>query len=633
MQRRPAPRSAVCPRIGASISAQFTPDGTALALNQDGKLCIRPVERYAPWAVLGARACSVGFAADGKTLTAVQRDDERDPWTLTVRRWDVAHSKSLAEWKIRPEPPRGRRQGDPDFRVTAWLAPDGRVVASLEADRSFPQFPRQVVRLYDAHDGRELRRWTVPRPPIDALVFSPDGRRIAAGSRDSTVRVWATASGKQVADWKTDRGGAVEYPRFHVGFAGDALVCTGPAGLGQWDWRSGKCLQEYPCTKGPFAVVAGGKGLAVQSMAGVLRVFDLATGAELYETAGPVNRIGFSADSRRIIWANDRMVRLVDARTGKEQRRWLEGRTTALPSVVQASGKHPASQVATGAPNTRGYILVYGDNSLVLESSATHSIVRRRLACYPGPLSTSPAFAPDSRTLITATHGGAQFWEIATGGQIAQRSAHIDGIRELIVSGDGRLLLTVGNERTALVWDLRRIATGDRPTAVLNDKTLTTVWDDLASLDAVRGRRAVETLAAAPDKAVTLLRTRCPPARGPSAKQLARLIADLDSDDFDRRQHATAKLASLGELAGPALRKAQAAPPSLEAKRRVESLVAKLDPNAVTPARVRAIRTVEVLEYCATAEARTLLQALAKGAAGARLTQEAQASLKRLTGR
>lgn len=93
----------------------------------------------------------------------------------------------------------------------------------------------------------------------------------------------------------------------------------------------------------------------MQSMAGVLRVFDLATGAELYETAGPVNRIGFSADSRRIIWANDRMVRLVDARTGKEQRRWLEGRTTALPSVVQASGKHPASQVATGAPNTRVY--------------------------------------------------------------------------------------------------------------------------------------------------------------------------------------------------------------------------------------------------------------------------------------
>ena len=48
------------------------------------------------------------------------------------------------------------------------------------------------------------------------------------------------------------------------------------------------------------------------------------------------------------------------------------------------------------------------------------------------------------------------------------------------------------------------------------------------------------------------------------------------------------------------------------------------------PEALRGVRGVQVLEMIANPEARKVLAVLAGGAAGARLTQEAQASLERL---
>ena len=50
-----------------------------------------------------------------------------------------------------------------------------------------------------------------------------------------------------------------------------------------------------------------------------------------------------------------------------------------------------------------------------------------------------------------------------------------------------------------------------------------------------------------------------PVVRSPA--DLTRLIADLNADDFDRREAATKELAALGAQAGPALRKCWTRPP------------------------------------------------------------------------
>jgi len=97
------------------------------------------------------------------------------------------------------------------------------------------------------------------------------------------------------------------------------------------------------------------------------------------------------------------------------------------------------------------------------------------------------------------------------------------------------------------------------------------------------------------------------------------------------REKAGIDLEQFEELAEPELRRALAGNPSVERRRRLESLLARL--HDCSPERLRMVRATSVLEQVASAEAKVLLESLAKGAPEARLTQEAKASLARLAKR
>jgi hypothetical protein len=119
-------------------------------------------------------------------------------------------------------------------------------------------------------------------------------------------------------------------------------------------------------------------------------------------------------------------------------------------------------------------------------------------------------------------------------------------------------------------------------------------------------------------------------------QQLQRWIADLDDNSFAVRDKAQRGIEKLGEAAIPALRQALKGQAALEGKRRLQALLADLEPQLVggsPPQRLRELWAVQVLESLGTAEARQVLQVLAKGVPEASLTREAQSALARLTKR
>jgi hypothetical protein len=242
------------------------------------------------------------------------------------------------------------------------------------------------------------------------------------------------------------------------------------------------------------------------------------------------------------------------------------------------------------------------------------------------------AFSPDGKTLTWAgVDRTVRLWEVASGKVRRQLEGHGGVVTAVAFSPDGKWVVSASNDTTLLVWDGmgRRPGAGER----LSPEDLERLWAELAGDDAARAYRAVRTLAAVPGQAVPLLLRRVRPVGAPAPGQVRRLLSELDSTGFSARERAARELRQLGELAAPALRQALEGRPSLEVRRRVLELLDGLNGPVTSPAELRVLRLVEVLESSGTPEAKRTLEALARGAPEARLTGEAQASLERLTQR
>jgi hypothetical protein len=145
--------------------------------------------------------------------------------------------------------------------------------------------------------------------------------------------------------------------------------------------------------------------------------------------------------------------------------------------------------------------------------------------------------------------------------------------------------------------------------------------------------RAVLRLAAAPSDAVPFLREALKPLQAPPAAAIAQHVAALESDQFQVREAAVRALEQLGPGAREGITQALSGPMSLETRRRLERVLARLEEQArgLDP-RLLGLRTALVLERAATADAVRFLQELAATSGAEVVRREASTALARLKG-
>jgi len=195
-------------------------------------------------------------------------------------------------------------------------------------------------------------------------------------------------------------------------------------------------------------------------------------------------------------------------------------------------------------------------------------------------------------------------------------------VNQVAISPDGKKVAAVLDDGSVTCFPLDP-PPQDKPAPAIDDKAFGRLWADLAGEDGEQAYSAVRTMSQAADAAPSFLGKRLRPARS-----LSQMIADLDADDFDRREAASKQLAAAGAGVAPALRKALEEKPSAEARARIEKLLNAGDNWIVTdPDTLRALRAIWVLQKIGTPEARAVLEDLAKGAPEVRQTQEAKAAL------
>ena len=163
----------------------FSPNGATLAVaTRDGRIRLCDPETGTERAgfdfASGPRY--LAFSQDSSTLLALCAHDHR------LKIWDVASGKELID-KERT------RSGYSD--VVAALSPDGKSYATFD----YSTGESGVVSLWDTRTGKLRTTFLGHRTPVRDLAFSPDGKTLAAvdarsitPTTDATVKLWDIAA-------------------------------------------------------------------------------------------------------------------------------------------------------------------------------------------------------------------------------------------------------------------------------------------------------------------------------------------------------------------------------------------------------------------------------------------------------
>jgi hypothetical protein len=224
-----------------------------------------------------------------------------------------------------------------------------------------------------------------------------------------------------------------------------------------------------------------------------------------------------------------------------------------------------------------------------------------------------------------------EWWDLSTKKRVATLTGGGDSsVRCLAFSPTGKLLASsAGSNTTVLIWDAN-IEPHPVKKPELKPDELQTLWTQLTREHAMDADEASWQLARSGAGTDAFLKEKVRLPAPPDPKDVAALVRQLDSTDFEKRDAASKELAKLGIEAEEALLRALQDSPSAELKRRVDELLALTHDKPLAATTVQQIRILRMLERRATPTAIELLRTVAKGPEDSPQTQQAKAALERI---
>ncbi len=144
------------------------------------------------------------FSPDGKLLTTVSNDNFVRTWNIEKGETTLPNIEMKGAWKC------------------AYF-PDGKRIAIAASSASNP-----FVKVFEVETGKEILTLSGHTKRIRAVDVSPDGKTIATGSLDGTVRIWNAETGEELRkfDFETnDKGTEINDVSFSK--TGDKLAVIG----------------------------------------------------------------------------------------------------------------------------------------------------------------------------------------------------------------------------------------------------------------------------------------------------------------------------------------------------------------------------------------------------------------------
>ncbi|KIK38129.1 hypothetical protein CY34DRAFT_809668 [Suillus luteus UH-Slu-Lm8-n1] len=294
--------------------------------------------------------------------------------------------------------PRQTMQGHTGWVNGGVHLPNGRHIMTCSSDSS--------IRLWDLESGAQIEEdWRDPdenNVGLRSMALSPNGKIIASGSDDGKVRLWDVETTKVISKWTGHT---------HVVYA----LCWSADGervaSGSWDrtarvWdvKSGQTVLTIKTGhKLVYAVVYSPDGTKIATGGDeekAVKIWDAKSGELLNTLKHRVCSLAWTSDGKKLISGSYRLVRIFDTATW-QQTAILRGHTNFVYAIS-----------------------LFPNNRLL-------------------------ASASDDKT--------ARLWNLDTNLPVGPPLPHEQDLPSVALSHDGKLLLTVCENKDAYIWDIHTI--------------------------------------------------------------------------------------------------------------------------------------------------------------------------------
>jgi WD40 repeat protein/tRNA A-37 threonylcarbamoyl transferase component Bud32 len=437
--------------------------------------------------VEGHQATCVAIRTDGKQLAVGFNSASTDPghiqlcdaetgeersripgptrglWALSYspdgRRLAVSGDTSVDVWNLKGEEPRRHTSlgGFTSYVYAVAFSRDGKQIAAGGWDKT--------VKIWDVATGDEVRTLTGHTGFVRSLDFSPDGRTLVSASEDRAVKLWELATGRELGTFRGHAHFAMAVA-FHPD--GDRLASGGTEGAVKL-WSASTSLPVVMDTGGyvwSLAFRRDGSRLATSpGMIGndfSVKLWNPLTGEQISSFRAqpfPPGLLSYGPGERTInAIGQDRVAKVLDANDG----RVLASFSSPGNGTIFCTAYHPdGRQAATRNP----------DGTVTLWDTGTGQETRT-LRGHSTAV-TGVAYSADGRLLASASArpdgagyfkpgGEVKVWDVETGREIRTLRRETGVFQVLAFSPDAsRLALAEGGSFAtsgeAHVWD---VATG-----------------------------------------------------------------------------------------------------------------------------------------------------------------------------